>query len=60
MAIAGPTHQTMASRLSASREAVTREFNELRRTGLVERQGRSLVIHDVSRLAAMVLRVLGH
>ena len=55
-----PTHQTMASRLSASREAVTREFNDLHRTGLVERQGRSLVIHDVSRLAAMVQRVLGH
>ncbi len=55
-----PTHAVIASRLNASREAVTREFHELYRTGVIERQGSGLVIRDVSRLGQMVQRVLGH
>jgi CRP-like cAMP-binding protein len=49
-----PTHSDIASRVSTHREAVTREFNELARLGIVERQGNTLVIRDIGELERMV------
>lgn len=54
-----PTHVDIASRTSTHREAVTRELNRLARIGIVERRGRTLVVHDVSRLEAMVHEATG-
>ncbi len=52
--VAAPTHAEIASRISTHREAVTRELNRLARIGVIERQGGSLVVKNVDRLAAMV------
>ena len=45
-----PTHNEIASRVGTSREEVTREFSRLARQGLLERQGRALILHDVAAL----------
>jgi TolB-like protein/class 3 adenylate cyclase/Tfp pilus assembly protein PilF len=45
-----PTHSEIASRVGTSREEVTREFSRLARQGLLERQGRALVVRDVTAL----------
>lgn len=47
-----PTHADLASRIGATREAVTRELNKLDRIGLIRRQGRSLTILDLAALDA--------
>ena len=49
-----PTHHEIASRVGTSREEVTREFSRLARQGLLERQGRALLIRDVAALEALV------
>ena len=49
-----PKHAEIASRVSTHREAVTRELNELARSGLVERSDNALTIHDVAELRRMV------
>jgi CRP/FNR family transcriptional regulator, cyclic AMP receptor protein len=49
-----PTHAEIASRVSTHREAVTREFNRLSRLGVIEQQGRTLLVKDVERLGEMV------
>ncbi len=54
-----PTHADIASRVSTHREAVTREFKDLGRAGLIERQSGALVIRDVAALARMVEEILG-
>jgi CRP/FNR family cyclic AMP-dependent transcriptional regulator len=54
-----PTHVDIANRISTHREAVTREFSNLCRAGLLERQNQSLVIRDVERLSMIVSDVLG-
>jgi len=54
-----PTHAEIASRVSSHREAVTRELNHLSRMGIIERQGRALIVKDVDRLATMVREVKG-
>jgi CRP-like cAMP-binding protein len=54
-----PTHAEIASRTSTHREAVTRELNRLSRIGMLERQGRTLVVTNVDRLTAMVREVTG-
>ena len=56
---AAPTHAELASRVSTHREAVTRELNRLARVGIIEQQGRTLVIRDVDRLAKMVHEATG-
>jgi CRP-like cAMP-binding protein len=56
---AAPTHAEIASRTSTHREAVTRELNRLSRIGLIERRGRTLLVKDLDRLAAMVHEVTG-
>ena len=54
-----PTHVDIASRTSTHREAVTRELSRLARVGVVERQGRKLIVIDVDRLAVMVREAIG-
>ncbi|MEM7250254.1 MAG: Crp/Fnr family transcriptional regulator [Pseudomonadota bacterium] len=55
-----PTHADIASRISCNREAVTREFNRLKASEVIEPQGRTLIIPDVERLARMVQEVQGN
>jgi adenylate cyclase len=45
-----PPHKDIASRIGTSREEVTRELSRLARRKLVERVGRTLVLHDVVEL----------
>jgi CRP-like cAMP-binding protein len=54
-----PTHAELASRVSTHREAVTRELNRLSRLGVIEQQGRTLLIKDVDRLSKMVHAATG-
>ena len=49
-----PRHAEIASRISAHREAVTRELNELARAKLIGKRGNDLVIHDTAMLESMV------
>src|SRR5438874_9189295 len=49
-----PTHNEIASRVGTSREEVTREFSRLARQGLLERQGRALVLHDLPALEKLI------
>ena len=49
-----PTHAELASRISTHREAITREFNTLARSGLMEKRGRSTYINDLTTLQDMV------
>jgi CRP-like cAMP-binding protein len=49
-----PTHADIASRVSTRREAVTKELSRLSDMGLIERRGKSLVVHDLERLARMI------
>ena len=54
-----PTHLELANQISTNREQVTRELNVLKRTGLVEKDGRALVLTDVQTLARRVEQVRG-
>jgi len=49
-----PTHAELASRISTHREAITREFNILARSGLMERRGQITFINDLTALQDMV------
>lgn len=52
-----PTHADIASRVSTRREAVTRELSRLSDMGLIERRGKSLLVHDMARLREMIDQV---
>ncbi|MGI9425736.1 MAG: Crp/Fnr family transcriptional regulator [Hyphomicrobiaceae bacterium] len=54
-----PKHADIAARVSTHREAVTRHLGQLTRDGIVERQGRALLIKDVVRLEQMVRQATG-
>jgi len=54
-----PTHADIASRISTHREAVTRELNDLTKSGLLKRDGRTLIITDVEELERLVHEVTG-
>ncbi|MDM0046714.1 Crp/Fnr family transcriptional regulator [Variovorax dokdonensis] len=54
-----PTHADMASRISTTREQVTREINALQARGLVAKDGRALLLQDVAQLERMVAEVRG-
>ena len=54
-----PTHAEMASRVSTNREQVTRELNALQARGLLAKEGRALLLHDVAQLERMVAEVRG-
>ena len=49
-----PTHQDIATRISTHREAVTREFNQLERLGVIVREGRKLRIRDLALLRSLI------
>ncbi|MGI9508840.1 MAG: Crp/Fnr family transcriptional regulator [Geminicoccaceae bacterium] len=49
-----PTHAELANQVSTHREAVTREFGNLAGQGILEKRGRNLIIHDITRLEALV------
>ena len=55
-----PTHALIAARISTHREAVSRELSRLADIGLVQREGTSLQILDVKRLATMVEQAIDH
>jgi len=52
-----PRHADLASRVSTSREEVTRELSALRRRGLLARVGHALVVRDVALLERLVSEV---
>lgn len=49
-----PIHNGVASRVSTTRETVARVFSDLAKRDLIERQGSSLIIHDLELLQDMV------
>lgn len=49
-----PMHAELAARVSARREAVSREFKALERAGLIERRRGSIVLTDTARLQALI------
>lgn len=49
-----PTHVELAARVSARREAITRELKCLERAGLLERRRGALVLLDTAQLAQMI------
>lgn len=49
-----PTHAELASQIGATREAVSRELSRMAGDGLVARQGRDLLVHDVASLEASI------
>ena len=49
-----PTHREIANRVNTHREAVTKELNELSRTGLIEQKQRQLRVAAVSHLAHLL------
>lgn len=55
-----PTHVEFAAHIGTHREAVTKELNKMRRMGLVERAGRTLIVHDVSAIEHMSRAVRAH
>jgi CRP/FNR family transcriptional regulator, cyclic AMP receptor protein len=54
-----PTHAEIANCISTQRETVTRELNDLARTGLIEKQADKLVIRNVAELVQMLSEVGG-
>lgn len=49
-----PAHRDIASHVGTSREEVTRELSRLGRKGLLERDGRALVLRDVAALERLL------
>lgn len=54
-----PTHLEIAGRISTHREAVSREISRLKAMGIIERNGRSLIIKDKTGLEQMVENASG-
>ncbi|MEJ2124903.1 MAG: Crp/Fnr family transcriptional regulator, partial [Alphaproteobacteria bacterium] len=54
-----PTHSEIAAQISTHREAVSREISRLKRLGLLERRGKSLIVKDRDRLEKMVHEASG-
>ncbi|MDQ0589308.1 Crp/Fnr family transcriptional regulator [Variovorax paradoxus] len=52
-----PRHAALASQISTNREQVTRELNVLVRSGVLQKDGKALLVADVARLEAMVSQV---
>jgi CRP/FNR family cyclic AMP-dependent transcriptional regulator len=52
--VPSPTHALIAARISTHREAVSRELSRLANIGVLRREGTTLCIADVERLALMV------
>jgi len=54
-----PRHAALAGQISTNREQVTRELNVLARSGVLQKDGKALLVADVARLEAMVSQVRG-
>ncbi|MFQ5545955.1 MAG: Crp/Fnr family transcriptional regulator [Acidiferrobacterales bacterium] len=54
-----PTHADIASRVSTTREAVTREMSHLGQVGVLGRRSGALVVCDIAKLSQMVEEVRG-
>ncbi|MET0544430.1 MAG: Crp/Fnr family transcriptional regulator [Variovorax sp.] len=52
-----PLHEVLASRISTTREQVTRELSALLRDGVLRKEGKAMVLPDVARLSRMVAEV---
>ncbi len=50
-----PTHEEIANRVSTHREAVTKEFSQLVKLGLIEKSGRKIIVPDIDKLTATLL-----
>ena len=48
------THEEIASKIATHREAVTKEFSYLVKSGYIEKQGKSILISDLARLEELV------
>lgn len=55
-----PTHVEFAAHIGTHREAVTKELNKMRKMGLVERMGRTLVVHDVGAIEHLTRGARAH
>ncbi len=53
------THADIASRIGTNRETVTREINALAKSGIVRKEGRTLILQDVARLQDSIAIELG-
>jgi CRP-like cAMP-binding protein len=49
-----PTQSEMASRISCTREAISREMKKLERAGVIQRQPKKLVVENMQRLREIV------
>jgi len=54
-----PRHADLASQISTNREQVTRELNVLVRSGVLQKEGKALLVADAARLESMVSQVRG-
>ncbi len=54
-----PKHAALASQISTNREQVTRELNALVRLGVLQKDGKALVVADVQHLARAVANARG-
>ena len=54
-----PTHAAIAARIGSHREAVTREFGNLSKLGIIAQNKRELMIMSVSRLVSEIQRASG-
>ncbi len=54
-----PTQSDFASRVSCTREAVSRELKKLEKLGIIKRESKRLIIEDCKRLQELVDEVLG-
>ncbi|MEH3085166.1 MAG: Crp/Fnr family transcriptional regulator [Xylophilus ampelinus] len=55
-----PTHAAIASRVGTYREQVTRDLSVLARSGLLQKDGRALVVRDVEGIEARVEEMRQH
>jgi CRP-like cAMP-binding protein len=54
-----PRHVDLAAQVSTNREQITRELSALTRRGLLQKDGKALLVLDVAELARMVAEVQG-
>jgi CRP-like cAMP-binding protein len=52
--LSAPTHDEIASRVAARREAVTREMSRMAEAGVISRRGRELIVNDIAALRKSV------
>ncbi len=50
-----PTHEAIANKIASHREAVTKELSHLVKRGLIEKNGKTLIIPNVNALSATIV-----